>query len=369
MTRQKSKISFTSPIEDAVPVQARRVHVIRADQDTPRQSGAETATHPGEKLDAFDDESGSLHAPSSKPLKVANAPPGDVPRAPGFAAMGLMADRQPGFMAQNARMLGFGGMVALTFVLGVASTVLWLQQDTPPQQASAAGVDERETFSEAPTRAEISDMTDVSEVERPADTMSAAILAGLQRATSQTGGQTATDLTPPKIIEEERLKSLRDAIVAGEFEIEADSSDGVDRVRLRVGDAPLGATISPDLVVGAGTVGGLEVPASMRTPEGGIDVETMIFSLVQNSLSEDPDAGHREAAIGMSRKIFAASNARTEAVDGRRIYTVRRGDSLAYIALQFYGRPDAFDSILEANRDTLQSPDEIQIGQRLIIPS
>lgn len=51
-----------------------------------------------------------------------------------------------------------------------------------------------------------------------------------------------------------------------------------------------------------------------------------------------------------------------------RYYAVQEGDSLAYIALQFYGRPAAFQRILEANLDILQSPDKIQTGQLLHIP-
>jgi hypothetical protein len=198
-----------------------------------------------------------------------------------------------------------------------------------------------------------------------ADDLNAAVLAGLQRATTPVDGVQ----TPPQILDPDTLEMLRANIVAGRFDIGIYTNDGVERVRLTAGDAPLGSIVDPQVLQDAGAVGRLEVPLWMRTPEGGMDVEMMIFSLVQTSLLEDPDPAHRDAAIGMSRKIFAASNARTQTVDGNRVYTVRHGDSLAYIALQFYGRPDAFDSILDANRDTLQSPDEIQIGQRLIIPS
>jgi len=71
----------------------------------------------------------------------------------------------------------------------------------------------------------------------------------------------------------------------------------------------------------------------------------------------------------MSRRAFAASSAKTRDVKGERVYIVEPGDSLAYISLQFYGKPSEFDRIFEANRSVLSSPDRIQIGQRLIIPS
>ena len=105
------------------------------------------------------------------------------------------------------------------------------------------------------------------------------------------------------------------------------------------------------------------------TAEGEVDVETMMFNLVQTSLRNDDSKASVDAALGMSRKIFAASVARTQNEGGARVCRVQPGDSLAYIALQFLGSPTAYKRILEANRSTLQSPEQIQIGQRLIIPS
>jgi nucleoid-associated protein YgaU len=371
VTRQKPKISFTATPEDTVqtgpvPVQARRVQVVRSTQDRSTQAGGETAADYAETAQAGNLHEWSIDAPSSKPLKVPNAPAQAVPRAPGLAATGLMADGKPGLIERNARKLSLGGMVASTFVLGVASAVMWLGQDVAPsQQAAISPGYTQQAPREEPTRTEISDMTDVSGAGVSADDLNAAVLAGLQRATTRVDGVQ----TPPQILDPDTLEVLRANIVAGRFDIGIYTNDGVERVRLTAGDAPLGSIADPQVLQDAGAVGRLEVPLWMRTPEGGMDVEMMIFSLVQTSLLEDPDPAHRDAAIGMSRKIFAASNARTQTVDGNRVYTVRNGDSLAYIALQFYGRPDAFDSILDANRDTLQSPDEIQIGQRLIIPS
>lgn len=112
----------------------------------------------------------------------------------------------------------------------------------------------------------------------------------------------------------------------------------------------------------------VSVSSSLMTTDGGIDVETMMFNLVQTSLRNDHGDTGATAAKDMSRKIFAASLARTTTIGGQRVYTTQRGDSLAYIALQFYENPAAYNRILEANRVTLQSPEQIQIGQRLIIP-
>jgi len=56
-----------------------------------------------------------------------------------------------------------------------------------------------------------------------------------------------------------------------------------------------------------------------------------------------------------------------------RIYTVTDGDNLALIAKKFYG-PEAGNKranimrIFEANRKILESPDDIYVGQKLVIP-
>lgn len=49
-------------------------------------------------------------------------------------------------------------------------------------------------------------------------------------------------------------------------------------------------------------------------------------------------------------------------------YTVKRGDTLSAISLQFYGKANAYMRIFEANRDQLKDPDKIEVGQKLVIP-
>lgn len=49
-------------------------------------------------------------------------------------------------------------------------------------------------------------------------------------------------------------------------------------------------------------------------------------------------------------------------------YTVRRGDTLAGIAREVYGDPGAWERIFEANRDRLDSPHALRVGQELKIP-
>jgi len=50
-------------------------------------------------------------------------------------------------------------------------------------------------------------------------------------------------------------------------------------------------------------------------------------------------------------------------------YTVKAGDTLSKISKQFYGSPNQFMKIYEANKDQLSDPDKIQVGQELKIPA
>jgi LysM repeat protein len=49
-------------------------------------------------------------------------------------------------------------------------------------------------------------------------------------------------------------------------------------------------------------------------------------------------------------------------------YTVQPGDTLSKISKQFYGEAGRYMKIFEANKDKLQSPDLIKVGQVLVIP-
>ena len=50
------------------------------------------------------------------------------------------------------------------------------------------------------------------------------------------------------------------------------------------------------------------------------------------------------------------------------IYEVVAGDTLGAIAQKYYGRASEYMKIFEANRDILDNPDLIKVGQKLKIP-
>ena len=260
-----------------------------------------------------------------------------------LAALGQMAPPPPSFFERNGSVLAVAGVIGVTFILGLGTAMWTFSGDdaASEQQATFSAPMPEPSFQDTPTRALTPDMTDVSN----ATTQTAA----------PTPGRSASDLTA--------------AVLAGLDEIEFYVQLGVKRVRLRTINAPLVNDYASDVLLKAMVKGEIGMLKSLITPEGDVDVETMMFSLVQTDLRKDHSSTGMAAANGMSRKIFAASVARTRNLNGKRVYDVQPGDSLAYIALQFFGNPMAYKRILDANPDTLQSPERIQIGQRLIIPS
>jgi nucleoid-associated protein YgaU len=51
-----------------------------------------------------------------------------------------------------------------------------------------------------------------------------------------------------------------------------------------------------------------------------------------------------------------------------RLHEVKSGETLSKLAKQYYGDPNRYPRIFEANRDQLSNPDLIKVGQKLKIP-
>jgi nucleoid-associated protein YgaU len=59
----------------------------------------------------------------------------------------------------------------------------------------------------------------------------------------------------------------------------------------------------------------------------------------------------------------------TSGTGAQRSYTVKSGDTLSKIAKEFYGDANAYHRIFDANRDKLNDPNRIDVGQVLNIPA
>ena len=73
---------------------------------------------------------------------------------------------------------------------------------------------------------------------------------------------------------------------------------------------------------------------------------------------------------GNVEKVATVNDMMTVATpaDESKYYTVVKGDNLSKISKQFYGDPNKYPKIFEANKPMLSNPDKIYPGQKLRIP-
>ncbi len=293
---------------------------------------------------------------------------------------------KPAAPRMNATVVAVSVIAVLTFLLGIMTTlqfmgprqVLVTNADVQPgtqdlTQLVSASLADQDEVSRQETADLLATPTAPVRAEPGLPALEAAVLQGL--TPQRTVGKLTQDEMLQKskeaieIVSRNKLRMLREGVLAGLYTVDSTSKDGKKRIVLTTINAELTGHTMANLLRKAGEDGLIEIPASLSTAEGTVDMDTLLFNLVQTSLASDGTTDGAEAAREMSRRAFAASSAKTRDVKGERVYIVEPGDSLAYISLQFYGKPSEFDRIFEANRSVLSSPDRIQIGQRLIIPS
>jgi nucleoid-associated protein YgaU len=86
----------------------------------------------------------------------------------------------------------------------------------------------------------------------------------------------------------------------------------------------------------------------------------------------DPSYSDLTCDITIDSSLPQPQRAQAAAASGgssNRTYTVKPGDTLSKIAKEFYGNANEYNKIFQANQDKLTSPDKIQVGQELVIPS
>jgi hypothetical protein len=298
----------------------------------------------------------------------------------------------------NGTIIAVSVIAVLTFLLGVMVT---LQFMGPRQVIVTAQVpepvlmpDQQDVTEDTVTRAQGTDLlapampvvampgpampgpampvVEMPVVAKPEPALEQAVLQGLQpkrtvgTLTEQEQVEKAREAL--SIISRNKMRMLREGVLAGVYTVKAKQDGDTKRLVLETVNAEMTRESTGNLLLEAAERGDIDIPASLNTADGEIDLDTLLFNLIQTSLATDGTPEGEEAAREMSRRAFAASSAKTIDVKGARVYVVEAGDSLAYISLQFYGRPYEYERIFQANRDVLSSPDLIRTGQRLIIP-
>jgi nucleoid-associated protein YgaU len=75
-----------------------------------------------------------------------------------------------------------------------------------------------------------------------------------------------------------------------------------------------------------------------------------------------------DISISQQAPVTMTAGASASGGQAQRRYTVRAGDTLSKISREYYGDPNQFTKIFNANRSILKDPNSISPGQELVIP-
>ena len=171
------------------------------------------------------------------------------------------------------------------------------------------------------------------------------------------------------------VQQLVDAVVAGDYDIHTNYKDETfeGRIHFAFVGHEKDQTELEQFLAQAAADGFIAHSSSVVGSDGSINGHIMLFDLVERAMENGTLAEQRagqklraEAAKMLAETVTVGEPANSA---GEKFYVVERGDSLAYIALQFYGNTNDYAKIFEANRDKIANPEKINIGQRLRIPN
>lgn len=122
-------------------------------------------------------------------------------------------------------------------------------------------------------------------------------------------------------------------------------------------------TVQPT-ATGAGAMTQVQPTAQSPAPVGGVQGVVSTGS---------PQVGGTNTLVQNPGLVPAGQVQTALKQEPQKTYTVCEGDSLATIAIKFYGaegkKPSSIDKIFTANKNILKSRNEIFVGQRLVIPA
>ena len=133
--------------------------------------------------------------------------------------------------------------------------------------------------------------------------------------------------------------------------------EAIGQLRGRPGVTALNARVDGKVVTLTGSVSTMELKTSiMNSFNAQVETENTVNQI---RVAQSPAA----VAAKIPPLVVAPAAGATETV-----HEVIRGDTLSGIAKKYYGKASLYPKIFEANRDQLDNPDRIKVGQKLRIP-
>ena len=139
---------------------------------------------------------------------------------------------------------------------------------------------------------------------------------------------------------------------------------------MNLGVAKLGAQINDEVVTLTGVAPSLAVKTQvMMEFNARVETENTINLIRVVEIAEDkPDRTVPMPMAGEPQKTREMEIIPDDDQATERLYEVVAGDTLGALAKRFYGNAGKYMKIFEANRDILDNPDLIKVGQKLRIP-
>lgn len=187
----------------------------------------------------------------------------------------------------------------------------------------------------------------------------AAILADLQAAKGEAGGDPALARMsqaalaglrgeqPPRMTEPQTLEALV-ALALAEGET----------------DAAIDAIVNQAVAEGK-----VEAPAMLRTTKGRVDTAVLLASVLADSSGTDPGDEFGQGDVSEATVAVDGGTLALQVATQDLLYIVKAGDSLGALALRFYGDADLHHAIFKANRQVLDTPESLRGGMKLLIPA
>lgn len=140
---------------------------------------------------------------------------------------------------------------------------------------------------------------------------------------------------------------------------------------------PAAAAASPDQVAALNQTAAQAIATYIRSMNLNVEALNVAFDAASETVAVSgvaPDQATKEKVVlccGNVAHVAAVNDLMTVAAPEAesQMYTVVKGDNLSKISKAFYGTPNKYPQIFEANKPMLSHPDKIYPGQVLRIPA
>ena len=142
----------------------------------------------------------------------------------------------------------------------------------------------------------------------------------------------------------------------------------VEKVRGQFPHASINAQVADENVTLTGRAPDVQTKtAIMATFNAAVETKNTVNQIaVEQPLSQPAGAGFGSGTV---RPGTSTTPIGMTAASEHRTHEVASGDTLSALAKRYYGDASKYNRIFEANRDQLNDPDKIKVGQRLKIPT